>query len=112
MLYVTIPEDRAALRSLLVTPSRAIAVILVSRILLNLRRVVTTGHITTDTLTIPVSELQWNHEPEPESEKREDRVTFNSGSGSSGIGRTRVGTDSLVFSKTVTTTMSEDIEMR
>ncbi|KAK7680770.1 hypothetical protein QCA50_016078 [Cerrena zonata] len=113
LLYVTIPEDRAALRSLLVTPSRAIAVILVARILLNLRRVVTTGHITTDTLTVSVvSDLQWN--PDPGSEKKDNRNgRTTSRSGSSGNGRTRVGVDSLVFSKAVTTTtMSEDIEMR
>ncbi|KAK7680781.1 hypothetical protein QCA50_016089 [Cerrena zonata] len=107
ILYVVIPEEHAALRNVLVTPSRAIAVIIVSRLLLNLRQMVSTGHMTTETLTVPLSELQWNPNPEIENKEGGDLSRHTSQVRND---HTQVGERSLVFNKTTTTT-SEEIEM-
>lgn len=85
---------------MLVNPARAISVVGVSRLLLNLRKGVTTSHITASTLNVAISELQWN--PNPDLANDSDPQQENS--------NTQVGGRSLVFGQT-TTTMTDDIEM-
>ena len=57
LLYVLLPESHAALAGLLTNHSRAISVIITSRIVLNLRHVAR-GGLDLTTLTAPITEIE------------------------------------------------------